>query len=86
MKKIYCLLITLVFSLGIVSCSDDENSSNPLVGTWAEKGSYEWFEYTFDKNYTGRLYNHYTDSEGKHLEGAEIEKTITYVLNIEKNG
>lgn len=57
MKKLLFLFVVLSTSIGYASCGSDDddstgggNSKNPLIGTWYEDHSEEWFIWKFDKN------------------------------------
>ncbi len=54
MKILVYLFVVLSTFVGFVSCGGDEDESaggsskNPLIGTWIENNSTEWYEWTFD--------------------------------------
>lgn len=87
MKQLLYLFVVLFTLVGLTSCGSDDLENNPLVGTWVEEKQYgEWLEYKFNKDMTGYSYCHYTDSNGNHYDGSEIECIFTYEFDLEKKG
>lgn len=61
MKKVKYVLIMMIGLLSVVSCSDDDDMGNSIVGTWEFQEFEEEFDYeynltiTFNENLTGQL-------------------------------
>lgn len=76
------LLFFLSLTLLTLSCSDDESNNRDnslLLGTWSEKySSFEYFEFTFNRDNTGLMNVYYNESKG------ESPDPFTYTFNKEE--
>ena len=82
MKKYYLnwmtSLMVAIMCVGLVSCGDDNDTSNGAVGTWSGRDGSSTVTLTFNSNNTGMYIESYTDSYSGGKE--TISTSFTYSM------